>query len=64
MQTSNDGTTWSKPIAEGKGESGRTSITFPATKAKFLRITQSDPAPDAPAWSIANLRVYEAPAAK
>ena len=64
VQTSNDGTTWSTPIAEGKGEGGRTSITFPLTKAKFLRITQSDAAPEAPAWSIANLRVYEAPTAK
>ena len=64
LQTSTDGTTWSKPVAEGKGEGSRTSITFPPTKAKFLRITQSETAADAPPWSISNLRVYEAPAGK
>jgi hypothetical protein len=64
LQTSNDGTNWSKPIATGKGEGSRTSITFPPTKAKFLRITQSETAADAPPWSISNLRVYEAPAGK
>ncbi len=64
LQTSNDGTTWSKPIATGKGEGSRTTITFPATKAKFLRITQSETAADAPPWSISNLRVYEAPTGK
>ena len=64
LQTSIDGTTWSKPVAEGKGEGSRTSITFPPTKAKFLRITQSETAADAPPWSISNLRVYEAPAGK
>ena len=64
LQTSDDGTTWSKPVAQGKGESSRTSITFPPTKAKFIRITQSETAADAPPWSISNLRVYEAPAGK
>ncbi|MEO7271324.1 MAG: c-type cytochrome [Vicinamibacterales bacterium] len=64
LQTSTDGTTWSKPIAQGKGEGSRTSITFPPTKAKFLRITQSETAADAPPWSISNLRVYEAAAGK
>jgi hypothetical protein len=62
VQTSTDGTTWSKPVAEGKGEGSRTSITFAPTRAKFVKITQTDAAADAPAWSISNLRVYAAPA--
>jgi mono/diheme cytochrome c family protein len=62
VQVSTDGTTWSKPVAEGKGEGVRTAITFPPTRAKFVRITQTDTAADAPPWSVRNLRIYEAPA--
>ena len=64
VQVSADGTTWSKPVATGKGEGLRTTITFAPTRARFVRITQTDAAADAPAWSIRNLRIYEAPAAK
>ena len=46
----------------GKGERPRTTITFAPARAKFVRITQTESAADAPAWSIRNLRVYEAPA--
>jgi mono/diheme cytochrome c family protein len=60
VQTSMDGTTWSKPVAEGKGEGGRTAVPFAPTRAKFIRITQTETAADAPNWSINNLRVYEA----
>ena len=38
-------------------------ITLPPTRAKFVRITQTETAADAPPWSIRNLRIYEAPAA-
>jgi len=62
VQVSADGTTWSKPVVEGKGEGARTTITFPPARAKFVRITQTEAATDAPAWSIRNLRIYEAPA--
>jgi hypothetical protein len=59
---STDGTTWSTPVAEGKGGGPRTIISFAPVRAKFVRLTQTDAAPDAPAWSIRNLRIYEAPA--
>ena len=62
VQVSVDGTTWSQPVAEGKGDGARTTITFAPTRAKMVRITQTDTAADAPNWSIGNLRVYEAPA--
>jgi mono/diheme cytochrome c family protein len=60
VHTSMDGTTWSKPVAEGKGEGARTTITFPPTRAKFIRITQTETVSGAPPWSIRNLRLYEA----
>jgi hypothetical protein len=64
VELSTDGKTWSKPVAEGKGESIRTAIAFAPTRAKFIRITQTDTVADAPAWSIKNLRIFEAPPAK
>jgi mono/diheme cytochrome c family protein/glucose/arabinose dehydrogenase len=36
-----DGKTWSKAIARGDGKSAVTRIKFQATKAKFLKITQT-----------------------
>jgi hypothetical protein len=61
VQVSLDGKTWSKPVAQGKGDGFRTTITFAPTRARFVRITQTDSVPDAPIWSINNLRLYEAP---
>jgi mono/diheme cytochrome c family protein len=63
VMVSTDGTNWGKPLVEGKGAGARTVITLPPTRAKFLRITQTDTVADAPPWSIRNLRIYEAPAA-
>jgi hypothetical protein len=63
VQVSADGTNWSKAVVEGKGSGARTIITLPPTRAKFVRITQTGTAADAPPWSMRNLRLYEAPAA-
>jgi mono/diheme cytochrome c family protein len=60
VQTSTDGKTWSKPVAEGKGEGMRTTITFTPARAKFVRITQTDTVTEPLTWSVSNLRVYEA----
>ena len=62
VQVSTDGTTWSKPVAEGKGDGAHTTITFAPTRAKFVKITQTETPADPAAWSIRNLRIYEAPA--
>ena len=62
VEVSADGKTWGKSVAQGKGDGARTTITFAPTRAKFLRITQTETVADAPAWSIRNLRIYEAPA--
>jgi hypothetical protein len=61
VQVSVDGKAWSEPVATGKGEGPHTTISFAPTRARFVRITQTDAVADAPAWSIRNLRVYEAP---
>jgi hypothetical protein len=58
VQVSMDGKKWTK-VASGKGESARTSVTFTPTQAKFVRVTQTDNIPDAPPWTIRNLRIYE-----
>jgi hypothetical protein len=63
VQVSADGKKWSKPVASGRGEGGHTTVSFAPTQAKFVRITQTDNIPDAPAWSVRNLRVFEAKAA-
>ncbi|MEO8076370.1 MAG: discoidin domain-containing protein, partial [Acidobacteriota bacterium] len=64
VQVSTDGKTWSKPVAAGKGGGPRTTITFPPTRAAFVRITQTDTTAGAPAWSVRNLRLYESPSAR
>jgi mono/diheme cytochrome c family protein len=62
VQVSADGKKWSKPVASGKGDGAHTTITFAPVKTQFVRITQTDNIPDAPAWSVRNLRLYEAKA--
>jgi mono/diheme cytochrome c family protein len=62
VQVSTDGTNWTKPVAEGKGEGAHTTITFAPTRAKFLKITQTETPADPAAWSIRSLRIYEVPA--
>jgi hypothetical protein len=64
VQVSLDGTTWSAPAAEGPGTPGRTIVAFPPARAKFVRISQTDPADGAPAWVMANVRLYDAPAGR
>ncbi len=61
VEVSLDGKTWSKPVAAGKGQGRHTTIAFAPTRAKFVRITETDAVADAPAWSVSNLRIYQAP---
>ena len=60
VQVSMDGGKWSAPVAEGKGAGARTTISFVPVEAKFIRITETDHDTGAPAWSIMNLRLFEA----
>ena len=58
---STDGTTWSNAVAQGQGKGVVNEISFPAARAKFIRIRQTGTAADAP-WTLRRLRVLEMPA--
>jgi mono/diheme cytochrome c family protein/glucose/arabinose dehydrogenase len=42
VQTSSDGKTWGKPIAQGQRSGPEIEIDFPAVKTRFVRITQTE----------------------
>ncbi len=60
VTVSTDGKTWSKPVLTAQGEGNRTDARFAPVRAKFVRITLTESAPDVPNWSINGLKVYEA----
>jgi mono/diheme cytochrome c family protein len=64
IQLSMDGKTWGAPVAQGEGALTTTVATFRPVQAKFVRVTQTGTAEDAPAWSVLNFRVYAAGGAK
>ena len=35
-------------------------VTFSPTRAKFIRVTQTDTTENAPNWTVSNLKIYEA----
>ena len=41
IELSDDGSTWGKPVATGKGLPGVMEIMFPPASGKFVRITQT-----------------------
>jgi mono/diheme cytochrome c family protein len=57
VEVSSDGSSWTA-VATGDGTGLTTLNTFPAVQAKFVRISLTTNAGDAPAWSIQNLRVF------
>jgi mono/diheme cytochrome c family protein len=63
VEVSDDGKTWSAPVAEGRGGGRTTTIAFAPVRARFIRLTQTADGDDAPPWTMERLRVYEAPAA-
>lgn len=56
VEISVDGTAW-QPVAEGTG-APLTTAAFKPARAKYVRITQTGDAKDAPAWVVQNLRLY------
>jgi F5/8 type C domain len=60
VQLSMDGKTWSAPVAQGNGSPATIIATFRPVQAKFVRVTQTGSAENAPAWSVLNFRVYAA----
>ena len=62
---SNDGVTWSNPVAAGSGAAPVTEINFPPTRVKFLRIALTADSNRKASWSINELQVIAAsPAAQ
>lgn len=59
LELSTDGQTW-KQVSAGKGIPGVTDIKFPATKAKFVKITQTGSVAGL-FWSIHELEIFAAP---
>lgn len=57
VRVSNDGATWSSPIASGNGSIGITKITFPVQTARFIQITQTGNNSKR-LWSIFEINVY------
>ncbi|MCC7010011.1 MAG: hypothetical protein IT184_14485 [Acidobacteria bacterium] len=66
VETSVDGKKWGKAVAEGRGAPGRNVVVFAPVRAKLVRITQTDERPDAPDWTMTNVRLFEveSPAAR
>jgi mono/diheme cytochrome c family protein len=63
VAVSDDGKTWSEPVAEGRAEGRTTTITFALVRAKALRITQTADGDGTTPWTMERLRIYEAPSA-
>jgi mono/diheme cytochrome c family protein len=61
LELSMDGTTWTKPVAQGRGATPTTVAAFAPAEARFIRITQTGKAEGPEQWAIAQVRVYEAP---
>ncbi|HXW08544.1 MAG TPA: c-type cytochrome [Vicinamibacterales bacterium] len=64
VRVSTDGTTWSKPVGEGRGTGNLTVVTFAPVEARFIRITQTGaPPPDSTfqfGWAVQRVRIYQA----
>jgi hypothetical protein len=54
---SDDGETWSAPVATGTGTKSITCIEIPPQSTRFIRITQTGQH-DKYWWSISDLRIY------
>jgi mono/diheme cytochrome c family protein len=61
VQVSDDGSTWSAPVAEGRGTAGTMVISFTPVRARFVRLTQTATTAGAPPWSMRSLRLYQQP---
>jgi hypothetical protein len=58
VEVSLDGQQWGRPVAEGNGTGPRTNVVFAPARARFVRITQTDAVPDAPVWTMTNVRLF------
>lgn len=62
LQVSMDGTRWTT-VATGEGSADTTVVVLKQpTRARFVRVNQTATTPDAPAWSVQRIRLYQVPA--
>jgi mono/diheme cytochrome c family protein len=60
VEVSADGAAWTAVVAEGRGAANVTTIAFAPVTARFVRITLTSSASEAPAWAVQRLRIYRA----
>ncbi len=56
INLSTDGTTWGTPVATGTGTGALITAGFPATNARYIRVTQTGS--NTSWWSIAEFNAY------
>jgi beta-glucosidase len=56
VNLSTDGVNWGSPVATGAGTNALVTVTFPATNARYIRVTQT--ASSSSWWSIAEFNAY------
>lgn len=58
VQISEDGQTWSDPVAQGASQDRNMKIIFPPTRGRFIKITQTgDPKEEAP-WKMQSMKIF------
>lgn len=60
VQVSLDGSQWSNPVAEGQGRGRFTLIPLNPAQARFIRVTLTSDAPEAPPWAISRTQILQA----
>ncbi|MBA3936563.1 MAG: ThuA domain-containing protein [Planctomycetes bacterium] len=58
VRLSDDGTTWSEPVATGEGKAAVTDIALPGKAARYLRVVQTASGKTGLYWSIHELKAY------
>jgi mono/diheme cytochrome c family protein/glucose/arabinose dehydrogenase len=64
VDMSEDGTNWMEGVAAGGAMSSSTTIVVRPTGARFVRITLTSDAPDAPSWTMQRMRLLQASSAR
>ncbi len=60
LQVSLDGSSWTTVPAQSRTDGTLTMIAFKPTQAKFVRVTSTQPEGANIAWSVTNLKLYQA----
>lgn len=58
VQTSMNGSDWSKSLADGNGRNPTTVIGVDPTQAKFVRVTLTSPATNSAPWAINRVQIF------